>query len=541
MKLRYFFLPIALLPVILMLSAYSGGSPGAKTGSPLDGNKCTQCHSGTANTATGWITTNIPEEGYTAGETYTITVTGTHTGVVKFGFELTSEASEKVGTWVITDDTQTQLANSSQSVTHKSTGNTPSGDSKTWSVDWTAPSDVGEDVVFYAAFNAANGNGNNSGDQIYTTSLTVSEFENLAAVTGITPTSGQQGQEVETVITGEFTDWMGSEDVVLTHESDPSGEIMASVVFANSDTELEAVFEIDPDEPVGMYNLTVGDALPLLGAFEVLHMPVVTGLTPGSGQQGDIIEATVTGEYTSWTGEEEVTLNHITEPSGEISGINVSAVSATELAVTFEIDLDEPVGLYNLSVEGAEGLSSIFVVTAAASVTGIDPASGEQGQTISASIDGMFSSWTGGEMVELQHVDNASTIITGTNVMAISATELSVDFEIGTDDPLGIYNVYVEGAIILMEGFEVMESTVGIGSSLAQNLKLYPNPASDQVVVESIADGKLEIYSHAGQLIKTENLVRGSHIIDVSAMEAGLYFLRIHANEELITKKLLVQ
>ena len=42
-----------------------------------------------------------------------------------------------------------------------------------WSFEWTAPPDDVGPVTFYAAGNAANNNGNNSGDYIYTTSALV--------------------------------------------------------------------------------------------------------------------------------------------------------------------------------------------------------------------------------------------------------------------------------------------------------------------------------------------------------------------------------
>ena len=45
----------------------TSGSIGGKTGSPNDGNSCTQCHyAGTDNGAA--IETNIPETGYIPGE-----------------------------------------------------------------------------------------------------------------------------------------------------------------------------------------------------------------------------------------------------------------------------------------------------------------------------------------------------------------------------------------------------------------------------------------------------------------------------------------
>ena len=174
MKKKIYFGVLAIGFAITLLS-YSSGTPGGKTGSTIDVNTCTQCHSGTAISQDNWITSDIPVTGYVPGETYTITASGNHTGAAKFGFEITSEdASSKVGTFVITDANTTKLANNNHAVTHTS-NNTASSGSKTWSFDWTAPAAGTGDVTFFGAFNAANGNGSTSGDVIYTSQLAVSE------------------------------------------------------------------------------------------------------------------------------------------------------------------------------------------------------------------------------------------------------------------------------------------------------------------------------------------------------------------------------
>jgi len=170
--------------MIIALSAFfnAGGSHGAKTGSPADGNSCTQCHSGTAQTAVSWISTDIPSDGYIGDETYTITVKGTHASVVRFGFELTAEDANnaKVGTFTITNTAETKLVNSSHAVTHTGNGYTPDNDStKSWTFDWTAPITGTGNVKFYAALLAANGNMSTSGDVTYLTSLEV--IENIAS------------------------------------------------------------------------------------------------------------------------------------------------------------------------------------------------------------------------------------------------------------------------------------------------------------------------------------------------------------------------
>jgi len=172
---------------------YPDGSPGGKTGSPGDGGaNCTECHLGTAQQASNWITSDIPVSGYVPGQTYTISASANHAGAGKFGFEVTAEdlTNAKKGTFVITDEAQTRQANANTSVTHTLTGTTPSGDSKSWSFNWTAPASGTGSIKFYGAFNAANGDNTNSGDQIYLSSLTVNEgstgiTENLAGMVDV--------------------------------------------------------------------------------------------------------------------------------------------------------------------------------------------------------------------------------------------------------------------------------------------------------------------------------------------------------------------
>mgnify|MGYP006130606077 CR=1 FL=1 len=156
----------------------STGSPGAKTGSPLDSQSCVSCHSGNINSGPGSIiiSTDIPQSGYVVGNTYTITITGAQANCVKFGFELTSEDDDgfKCGTFFITNPIETKTVNFSQAVTHTlsgSSGNT----TKSWSMQWEAGPCQNGYVVFYAALVFANNNGNNTGDNVNTSSLYISQ------------------------------------------------------------------------------------------------------------------------------------------------------------------------------------------------------------------------------------------------------------------------------------------------------------------------------------------------------------------------------
>lgn len=155
---------------------YTGGSPGARTGSPGDNSmSCTQCHSGTALNSEDWITSNIPASGYVPGQTYTITLNATHESQ-KFGFEATVESvgGMKTGQLLITNGNETKLVNNDNAVTHTS-GGTVGNNGRTWNFDWVAPAEGSGMVTFYAAVNASNSNSGTSGDVIYLTQMTAEE------------------------------------------------------------------------------------------------------------------------------------------------------------------------------------------------------------------------------------------------------------------------------------------------------------------------------------------------------------------------------
>ena len=168
----------------------SNGSPLMNTGSPGDGsnNTCAKsgCHAGTINAFPGSVAidvSGIPAGGYAPGETYTIGVTVAESGRNTFGFQATAENStnSKMGDFIAGSGTRLEFTDW---ITHSVNSGTG-----TWSFSWKAPNSS-DDITFYAAGNAANGNGNSIGDHIYTSSVTVSKdifasVENLSDRYGI--------------------------------------------------------------------------------------------------------------------------------------------------------------------------------------------------------------------------------------------------------------------------------------------------------------------------------------------------------------------
>lgn len=126
---------------------YPGGSPAGYTGSPGDGKDCVQCHGGTSTPVTGWITSDIPVEGYIPGNTYNITVTLTGSG--KKGFEVSPQNASGDLLGILVAGVGSKLTGSGKYITQTSS---TSANPATWSFGWIAPPSGTGDVTFYAAF-----------------------------------------------------------------------------------------------------------------------------------------------------------------------------------------------------------------------------------------------------------------------------------------------------------------------------------------------------------------------------------------------------
>jgi hypothetical protein len=96
-----------------------------------------------------------------------------------------------------------------------------------------------------------------------------------------------------------------------------------------------------------------------------------------------------------------------------------------------------------------------------------------------------------------------------------------------------------EEVISNIELLEELEDRGGIDEEI--EISLYPNPASDRVMIESnSAIQSLEIYSINGQRVYQSNTNDFEVQINVSEFESGVYLVKIKTGDEIVTKRLLI-
>lgn len=78
-------------------------------------------------------------------------------------------------------------------------------------------------------------------------------------------------------------------------------------------------------------------------------------------------------------------------------------------------------------------------------------------------------------------------------------------------------------------------------NSPVQHIGIYPNPASENVVISSEKNETIQISNTLGQVVYSTSANSTSTTIDVSAFEAGVYFVTVSNGETESTERLIIQ
>ena len=200
---------VILSAIPALIFAYASGPNPRNTGAPGDTTPtCSQigCHVGTPVNGGGGKVEISFDSGttYTPGTKIQVTVKITDSTAQRFGFQTSSRLSSNK----TNGQAGTFTPRSGQFVQCEDGANRPSSGvcgssaplefiqhgpvaslSQIFQFDWTPPPTNAGDVIFYVAGNGANGNGQQTGDHIYTTNATLT----AAATTGPKPTLTQGG------------------------------------------------------------------------------------------------------------------------------------------------------------------------------------------------------------------------------------------------------------------------------------------------------------------------------------------------------------
>jgi len=135
---------------------------------------------------------------------------------------------------------------------------------------------------------------------------------------------------------------------------------------------------------------------------------------------------------------------------------------------------------------------------------------------------------------ELYSANATATVIATANTGYQFVNWTKDGVEVSTDNP---YSFTVTEDVELVANFE---EEVGVENFEPSNFKLYPNPTTGELRIESegLKIENVVIYDISGKIQKIENW-KAKNAIDISHLTAGIYFVKISTEAGEVTKKVL--
>jgi hypothetical protein len=167
----------------------------------------------------------------------------------------------------------------------------------------------------------------------------------------------------------------------------------------------------------------------------------------------------------------------------------------------------------------------------------VDPDTAPQGDVVDLTITGENTLWTAHDPdVFMIYTDAPPVIYEAFDVTVSGNTMLTAAFDIPSDAPVGLYNVHVDN-LILMDAFTV---TLTPGITEHQfSPRVYPNPATNKLWVETEAPAMLKVYNLQGHIVLEKSITGDSEFIPLQSLEKGVYLLEINTNSDKKTMRLL--
>ena len=279
-------------------------------------------------------------------------------------------------------------------------------------------------------------------------------------VTGINPVTGSAGSTVK-ITNLQGTGFVTGASVKLNMTGYP--DIAATDVIVVNPTMITCNISIPAAATPWVRNVVVtnidGQNGIFSNGFTITGVaPTPTGITPSSGSAGSVIyNVNIAG--TGFASGAAVTLNR-TSVTG-IDATNVVVSSPTLIICDISIPTGTASGQWNVSVSNPDGRNGILVNgftvgSLPVTVTGISPASGTRGTTLSSvSIGG--SGFASGASVKLNRT--GYTDVPATGVIAGSSNLITCSISIPAGTTYGLWNVVVtnpDGSNgMLLNGFRV--------------------------------------------------------------------------------------
>jgi hypothetical protein len=121
------------------------------------------------------------------------------------------------------------------------------------------------------------------------------------------------------------------------------------------------------------------------------------------------------------------------------------------------------------------------------------------------------------------------------SIQQVSGTTV-VDFTSGSVT----YKVTAEDGITTQDWVVNVSVENGVNDAIAFNVNVYPNPASDYVIIENAENTSITVYNIIGRMLSSVNSMQSNYTLNLNNYSRGTYFVRVQKGKQLVTKKITI-
>lgn len=296
------------------------------------------------------------------------------------------------------------------------------------------------------------------------------------SLVSVSPASANTGQTLTLKLIGDQTDFTSATGLTVSLDlkgpGTPNNMINSSSNHVINDTTLEATFTIPSSIFTGDYNILVSSNygyIYLQKGFHVngLPAPTLTSVNPTSGNAGQTLNVTITGNETHFKQGNKTKVTFGFNQATSTTSVNsISITNDSQILANITVPANQPTGNYDVYVE--DSVDDVILLPKAFNVVGApvpvllsaSPDSSIVGKTLDVTITGSNTHFQQAGTTAVSFMFNQATgTIVVNSTTALSETTLKANITIPSNAISGYYDIrtsnLVDGPLTLPKGFNI--------------------------------------------------------------------------------------
>jgi len=324
-----------------------------------------------------------------------------------------------------------------------------------------------------------------------------------------------------------------------------------------NDTLMKAVFYFTASDSLGQYNIKVPStsytpALTLNNAFTLYpSRACIIHIYPDSAIIGNSLTITVNSLNSHYLAGTNTVLLQSIYGLSPLLGTNLSVINDSTLTADFNFTNSNINGKYNLIVDNAidstmkiDTAFTLNIATGEPHIANVNPCYVYFNNWVSLTVKATGTHFL--QSIDSLKLCNLQMTIHPISINIINDTVIVADFLIPPENYPKFYNLSYLDIVVFGNMLLALPNAVCVSWPInvtevyeQEQIFVYPNPAKDNLTIETLKKSTIEILNLQGQIILQQHLQQGKTEVDISGLAKGFYFLRLYSNGKTAVKKIL--